>query len=890
MAKHLALTLLMGGALCSPAETQDAYFNQKAGPVFVANCGGCHNDKLKTDGFSTASVTAILTGGNKYPNAVIPGDPANSPLIKMLKGQVVPRMPMGKVLGDAEIAVVEQWISQLKPDPKLSAKKNDWLWPYQKPVQHEPPAVANAAWVANPIDAFILQKLEEKKIPPAPAAAKRVLARRVYFDLVGMQPSPDEMNAFLNDASPDAYAKLVDKLLDDPRYGERWGRHWLDLARYGETSGLEGDGAIGNAWRYRDWVIDAFNADMPYNQFVIKQLAGGDEHSMTRNNYQPDVQGFVPVAFLRLAPWDRSNLVADEVRQNYLNEVTTVTSSVFLGLTMGCARCHNHKYDPIPQRDFYRLQAFFNAVKVEDVDVPYKDPNYAKYAETKIKEIETQLKEGPQKKLDSLEKALLAEWIPKRIEAAKTKPLAVIDLRLEMRRKDQKVFTAAEVASHQDLLEDAERTQDLEFRKELDAVEGEDLKRLNEAVAKGITDNAARYRELTTADLAAEIVKTKKGTNPFSEEEQKQYQDLTAEIALLKRRIARLEPKTLSVTNVPGPPTGPGVPSTYVLRSGDYRQPTEAVEAGFPSAITGNSDAAVLEMDRYRQFPTRGRRMTLAKWIASTENPLTARVIVNRIWQQHFGRGIVETTSDFGKNGARPTHPELLDWLAVQFMNDGWSIKKMHRLMLNSNTYKQAAENPAFRDDTIDPDNKLLWKFNRRRLEAEEIHDSILYASGRLNLARGGPSVYPPLPADLADAARYGRTGAAMWEPNENEADDRRRAVYTFQRRSLPQPLMLAFDAPVFSESCERRSVTTTALQALSMMNGDLVNDEAGHLAERVIKEAGPAKPAQIARAFEILLNRPPEPAELKKFAAYPGTLASICRILMDSNEVLYVD
>jgi hypothetical protein len=223
-------------------------------------------------------------------------------------------------------------------------------------------------------------------------------------------------------------------------------------------------------------------------------------------------------------------------------------------------------------------------------------------------------------------------------------------------------------------------------------------------------------------------------------------------------------------------------------------------------------------------------------------------------------------------------------------MNDGWSIKKMHRLMLNSNTYKQAAENPAFRDDTIDPDNKLLWKFNRRRLEAEEIHDSILYASGRLNLARGGPSVYPPLPADLADAARYGRTGAAMWEPNENEADDRRRAVYTFQRRSLPQPLMLAFDAPVFSESCERRSVTTTALQALSMMNGDLVNDEAGHLAERVIKEAGPAKPAQIARAFEILLNRPPESAELKKFAAYPGTLASICRILMDSNEVLYVD
>jgi hypothetical protein len=323
------------------------------------------------------------------------------------------------------------------------------------------------------------------------------------------------------------------------------------------------------------------------------------------------------------------------------------------------------------------------------------------------------------------------------------------------------------------------------------------------------------------------------------------------------------------------------------LVSGDYRQPGEAVEPGFPRAITGAAEPATLETDRYRQFPTRGRRMTLAKWIASPENPLTARVMVNRIWQHHFGRGIVETPSDFGKNGARPTHPELLDWLALRFIQEGWSVKAMHRLILNSSAWRQSSENPAAANNTVDPDNRLLWRFDRRRLEAEEIRDGMLSISGRLNLARGGPSVYPPLPEDLADFARYGRTGGDMWEPNENEADNRRRSVYTFQRRSLPQPMMLAFDAPVFSESCERRSVTTTALQALSMMNGDLVNEEAGHLAERI---AGSDKRQVIRRAFEIVLNRPPSPDELNKFASFSGTLSSLCRVLLNSNEFLYVD
>src|SRR5262249_2884857 len=467
-----------------------------------------------------------------------------------------------------------------------------------------------------------------------------------------------------------APARLVDRLLEDPRYGERWGRHWLDLVRYGETSGLEGDGPIGNAWRYRDWVINAFQSDMSYNRFVIQQIAGADEHSQTRNNYAPDLQGHIPVAFLRLAPWDRSNLVADEVRQNYLSEVTSATASIFLGLTVGCARCHDHKYDPIPTRDFYRLQAFFNAIKVEDVEVPYKDKTQAARIAAKIKKYQEQLKSGPDiRALEEMEKSLLARLVEKRTEEARGRRLTVADLRLELRRTGQTTYTAAEKQRQQNLLEDADRTQDLEERKALDAYEQELLKRLQ--------PGEERYKELTVKDVRTELAKGAESI--FGEVERERHRELEGKKALLQRRIARLRPKTLSVVNVPGPPNGPALPVTHVLRSGDYRQPGEPLEPAFLTAITRTSHPSLLQTDRYRQFPTRGPRMTLATWIASPDNPLTARVMVNRIWQHHFGRGIVETASDFGKNGSRPTHPELLDFLALKFIEEGWSIKAMHR-------------------------------------------------------------------------------------------------------------------------------------------------------------------------------------------------------------------
>lgn len=863
--------------------------------IFQKNCADCHSEKIHTSGFSVASLDSVIAGGGKHGRAVIAGYPETSPLIKLLKGEIAPRMPVGRELPASDIARIEDWIRAMPPS-KDATPASEWRWPYQKPVKHDPPEVANVAWVRNPIDNFILNKLEALKFQPAPPASKRALARRVYFDLVGMPPSPDELQAFLTDESPAAYEKLVDKLLADPRYGERWGRHWLDLARYGETSGLEGDGAIGNVWRYRDWVINAFNSNMPYDRFVILQLAGADEQSKTRNNFQPDKQELIPTAFLRVAPWDRSNLVAADVRQNYLSEVTTATSSIFLGITVGCARCHNHKYDPIPQRDFYRMQAFFATTEAgRSIEVPYKDKALAATAAAKIKEYEDRLKNGPEKKeLDEFEAQLLKKLIAGKTGLAKGKEYEKADLRLELKLPKQRIFTEAEQDKHADLLEAATRTGDAEEKQDLDAYEKELLVKLKAAYAKADIDPAERFQALTLEDVRTETTAKYLGDSIFTEEEKARHGELAAKLDVYRLRLERWKPSVPCVTQVPGPPSGPDIASTHVLTRGDYRQPAEAVAPGFLSALTGNSDPAVIETDRYRQFPTRGWRLTLAKWIASKDNSLTARVFVNRMWQHHFGYGIVRTPSDFGKNGERPTHPELLDYLAVKFVESGWDVKAMQKFILMSNAYRQASENPPFAKNTKDPDNRLLWRFNRQRLEAEAIRDSVLYVSGRLNPERGGPSVFPPLPGDLADFARYGRTGGLMWEPNEKEADARRRSVYIFQRRSLPLPMMASFDAVAFSESCDRRNVTTTPLQALSMMNGDLLHEEAGYLARRIEKEAGTDRAAQVRRLFEIVLNRPPKQDELRTFSRFflapSGSLDGLCRVLLNSNEFLYVD
>ncbi len=891
------LTTLAAWTLCASLAAAPADFDGEIAPLLTRSCGQCHNETNKASGFSVASFEALVQGGARHGAAVIAGEPDNSPLVKAVTGELTPKMPLGGSLTDAEIDQIARWVRELEPESTALAQQEK-AWPFTPPVAPEPPQVAAASWVRNPIDRFVLAKIEAVGLEPAPPASRRTLARRLYLDLVGLPPSSDELAAFLEDDKPDAYERLVDRLLDDERYGERWARHWLDLVRYGETSGLEGDGAIGNAWRYRDWVIQALNDDMPYDEFVVQQIAGADEHSKTRNNYTPDPRGYIPAGFLRLAPWDRSNLVAAEVRQNLLNEVTTATSSIFLGLTMGCARCHDHKYDPVPTEDFYRLQAFFAAVQTEDrhssverPTVPYEDPEFARKAEEKIADYERRLKDGPEKRaLDELEEQLRRNLAALRRKEAQGEELTEKDLRLEMLRKDGVVFDEAEKRLHARLLEDAGRTLDPEERQALEAYESHLLTKLNAAYAAGEGDPDGRFEAISIKDLRGAIDDEYAGEKPFTDEEIARHAELTGRLDVYRRRLSRWQPAVLTVRNASGPPSGPPLPPVHVLTSGDYRQPAQAVEPGFPRAITGDSKPAELVTDRYRQFPTRGLRFTLAEWIASPDNPLTARVMVNRIWQHHFGRGIVETASNFGKNGSGASHPELLDWLATTFVEQGWSIKRMHRLMLLSNAYRQSAENPAHAANDKDPDNRLLWRFQRRRLEAEAIRDGILYLSGGLNPEMKGPSVFPPLPDDLADLARYGRTGGLMWEPNENEEDARRRSIYIFQRRSLPLPLMAAFDASAFSESCERRSSTTTALQALSMMNGYLVHEESARLAARIRSLVGDKPRRQIEKAFEIVLARPPEQDEVQRFKRFEGSLEAMCRVLFNSNEFLYVE
>ena len=785
----------------------------------------------------------------------------------------------------------------------LGAQRGEGLWAFQKPVPYKPPAVDNALWVRNPIDAFILRQLEENALPPAPPASRVTLARRLYLDLIGMPPSREEIRTFLEDPSPRAYSQLVNRLLDDPRYGERWGRYWLDLVRYAESNGLEGDPDLGNVWRYRDWVIEAFSSDMPYNRFLILQIAGGDDHSQTRISYQPDPQDHIPTGFLRLGPWSfLDNPEAGLNRQNYLDEVTTTTASAFLGITMGCARCHDHKYDPIPSKDYYRFQAFFNAIKIpysfvkgriveKYFKIPFQDEAFRKLAESKVQEYERRLENGSeQSELEEFESKLLQKLIAQKVYEAQERDLNVEDLRLELRKKESKIFTATERSEHADFFNLFNRKRGREERETLEAYEKGLLRKLAKGYARGLDDPLARFQELTVAEVRSQLGDTYNQSKYFTSEDQKRHRDLSEELQVLRRRLSRWRPTAQVVVNVEGPPGGPSIAPVRVLRGGDYRQPGEAVDPGFPSVLTGNFEPARLETDRFRQFPTRGLRMTLSKWIASPDNPLTSRVMINRIWQHHFGRGIVVTPNNFGKNGERPTHPRLLDWLAVKFVEQGWSVKKMHRLILNSATYRQSSDNPHPVALKVDPDNRLLWCFNRRRLEAEAIRDSILFVSGRLNLEREGPSVFPPLPQDVADLGDSVPIGGLMWEPHEKRKDAFRRSVYIFQRRSLPLPMMAAFDARVPNESCPLRSATTTPLQALSMMNGYLVHEEAAHLAHRIERETGRERTRQISHLFDLLFQRMPDRDELRELSQFPGTLESLCRVLLNSNEFLYIE
>ncbi len=819
-----ALTLIV----LLTAVLQAGEFEEKVLPVLRANCMPCHDARTHSSGFAATDLASVLKGGARFGVAVSPGAPEKSPLYLLVTGKKQPKMPMDKELSAESLSAIENWIRTGAEEIRAALPRQKKYWAYEKPARTAEPPVKDGMWIRNAVDRFILAKLESRGLRPSSEANRRTLIRRVYFDLIGLPPSPEEVQQFVETTDPGAYEKLVDKLLMDPRYGERWGRHWLDLARYSDTNGYEGDTEYFHAWRYRDYVVDSLNSDKPYDQFVMEQIAG-DEWTRVRGLAVPaaDPEKVVALTFLRLAPFNRTPQ-SDENRDSVLSEITSTVSAAFLGLTVGCAKCHDHKYDQIPQKDFYRMKAFFETMQIPGSErvggsepAAFFKPGQKEWAEKERARTSAEL-ESVRKEFSALEKALV-----ERLSAHRSKPA-----------------TAADVKAL--VVEELNNTLSLDRKDDI-----------------------------------------------FNAGERALYRNLSDHMSWSEKTLTRLEPRAWAVHNADGPPFGPIVPVTHVQIRGDYDRLGEPVEPGFPSCLTGTSEPAALELDPYRMFPTHGRRMTLARWIASADNPLFARVMVNRLWHHHFGVGIVETTSDFGRNGSPPSHPELLDWLAVRFIEERWSLKAMHRLMMNSASYRQASDRVDELAEKVDSENRLLWRFSPRRLEGEAIRDSILAVSGRLNPERGGLPVYPAMPKDL-DPSRI--KGVDTWETS-HEPDTLKRSLYTFQRRSLNFALLETLDAPVPNATCDRRRSSVTALQALALYNGQFVNEESRHFAARLRKEAGPDAREQIERAFLLAFGRKPSAREKERLLKLmesnkdPGEAAvGLGRVVLNSNEFVYVD
>ncbi len=620
-------------------------------------------------------------------------------------------------------------------DRVVAADVDSDHWAFRKLVQPAVPAVANKEWARGPIDAFVLAKLDTERLAPAPAASKTALIRRAYFDLIGLPPSPEEVTAFLADDSANAFEKIIDRLLASPAYGERWGRHWLDLARYADSGGFHSDIARPNAWRYRDYVIKSFNADKPYSQFIREQLAG-DEIA------PDDADALVATGFGRNGPSNDDNMGKnprdlERYRMDELDGVVSTTFSAFLGLTLGCARCHDHKYDPLSQREYYQVVAVFNGAVRKELPLPG-------------------------------------------------------DTLVNGKLKDP---------------------------------------------SRGI-------------------------------------------MALVDR--------------------SPNVRPLHLLRRGDVNNPGPLVEPGAPAALA----------PRPLTFPTpsaearsSGRRRVLADWIASPENGLTYRVMVNRVWQHHFGRGLVETAGNFGRRGAAPSHPELLEHLALEFAKTG-RLKPLHKAIMMSATYQQSSQfNPAAA--AVDPDNRLLWRHSKRRLEAEAVRDSILAVAGTLNPKRGGPGVKPRIRPDLLPASQRNK-----WPELAADGPEQwRRSVYIYSKRQLLFPLLELFDAPTTTDVCNLRTESVVPTQALLLMNDDFVNDQAGHLALRVKKEAGTAVEKQAERALWIALSRQPSGNRIADAIAFLNrqakshgadgrsadsaaaeAMTDLCHVLLNCNEFIFLD
>ncbi|HEU0119385.1 MAG TPA: PSD1 and planctomycete cytochrome C domain-containing protein [Bryobacteraceae bacterium] len=791
-------SLLLGLSLVCAAAAADPDFVRDVRPLLAKRCFGCHGPALQKSHLRLDRRADALHGGESGVPAIVPGKSGESLLIRYVSGTdaklVMP--PAGPRLKPEEVAVLKTWIDAgaewpgdtsaaiaPKADPRLAH------WAFHAPKQPAIPPVKNSAWVRNPIDAFVLAKLEAKGWQPAPRAKDADLLRRMYLDITGLPPTLEEQDSFRGD-----WDGLSRELLARGTYGERWARHWLDVVRYGDTNGYERDAVKPSGWKFRDYVIRSLNNDKSFQRFVLEQLAGDELPDS-------DAETLLATGYARLGPWDDEPADPAEDRFDQLDDILNTTSQGFLGLTLACARCHNHKFEPLTTKDYYGMIAVFNGLDRPrdgrtELDRPIgKWPEIARFNEREAK-------------IKALRDAARLAWL----------------------QSGQSKLAPEAVAAFLQAPKDRE-----------------------EAARKLVRDST----KALDAELAA---------LPVEEE-----------VARLKRETPDL-PRGYFMEERSATP-----PATHILIRGKASSPGPEVPPSVPTLLVKEQPSFAADGMR-----TSGRRLAFARWVASRENPLTARVIVNRVWQAHFGEGIVRTANDFGVMGDKPSHEELIDWLAVWFMDNGWSLKKLHALILGSNTFRMSKTSNA-KYAAEDPENRLLWRMPYRRLEAEAILDSALAVSGKLNRTMYGEFVYPKVQKEALEGSS---DPDKIWAPFTDENKASRRAIYYIVKRSLMVPLMEVLDLCDTTRPSAKRQTTSVAPQALQLFNGDFVNRQAKHFAARLREEAGPAAEAQIERAYRLALARKPTEAERTAMTAFlrQSSLEEMCRVILNLNEFAYAN
>ena len=808
---------LFAAALVLASVTLAESVPEQAAKIIGANCTSCHGSALRVSELDLRTRESMVKGGQRGP-ALVAGKAEESRLYRFAAGLDQPQMPPGKKISPADLATLKSWIdsgAELSAAPVASGslaaaedrpitEAERKFWAFQKPVR--PAAPADTA-----IDHFLALKRTAKGLTPAPPAAKSVLVRRAYLDLIGLPPTPAQVAAFVNDNRPDAWPRLVDQLLASPHYGERWARHWLDVVRYADSGGYEFDRDRHNAFRYRDYVVNALNSDKPFDRFLKEQLAGDEL-------YPNDPNAWVATGFLRLGP--ENNVKNEQTRLDELDDLVVTASNGLLGMTVGCARCHNHKFDAIAQKDYYRIQAVFFPLK--PLERPLVDPA----AEAKVK--------AQSAAIDALAKPT------KDLIKALEKPFR--DRIIARRHATQPDYLRLAIATPEAKRTEGQKLNVSQFEKNVANIHEDDLVR--ELTPEAVAERKQLLAKVTTFDSQKPQLPTAMTIHEPGRDAPPSY--------FLHRGGAGAKGSVMS----------PGVLSATVREDWPFPDPPADAKSTF-------------------------RRAAFAQWLASPDNPLVPRVWVNRMWQFHFGEGIVRSPSNFGKMGDRPTHPELLDWLATELIANNWSIKHLHRLMMNSQAYQMASDD-SDANRKLDSDNKLLWRMPRRRLEGEIIRDSILSLAGTLDPKIGGPGVMPYIdPALFQASSKRTWVGRPVDDPSTN-----RRSLYVFSKRSIPLPLLDVFDKPDTITSCARRNRSTIAPQALILMNNEFVQLQAKQFAQRLSREA-PTPAARVARGYQLAFGRAPSARESQRAIAFigasPDGLTDFCHALFNVNEFVYV-